>query len=93
MTTLFINILGVGAAICSMSSFVPQVVKIIRERDSSAVSLRMYVVTVTGFALWTAYGLELRSWPLAASNLISLCLAGLILILKFHYSRSDPSAS
>ena len=70
-----------------MASFVPQVAKIIRERDASSVSLRMYVVTVAGFALWIAYGVALKSWPLMASNAISLALSALILALKLRHSR------
>jgi len=93
LSTLITNAIGVGAALCSMASFLPQVVKIIRERDASAVSLRMYIVTVTGFALWTAYGVALKSWPLIASNAISFALSALILGLKLRYSgkgrRSD----
>ena len=80
----FINTVGVLATACSMVSFIPQAVKIIRERDASSVSLRMYVVTVIGFTLWTAYGFLLKSWPLIGSNLISLSLAGFILILKIR---------
>lgn len=71
-----------------MASFVPQVAKIIKERDASAISLPMYVVTVTGFALWTAYGAFLKSWPLVASNTVSLALSALILGLKVRYSGS-----
>jgi MtN3 and saliva related transmembrane protein len=85
----FTNAVGVLATACSMISFIPQAVKIIRERDASSVSLRMYVVTVIGFTLWTAYGVLLESWPLIGSNLISLSLAGLILLLKVR----DPAKS
>ena len=87
MSALLTNAIGVGAALCSMASFVPQVAKIIRERDASSVSLRMYVVTVAGFALWIAYGVALKSWPLMASNAISLALSALILALKLRHSR------
>ena len=80
-----IDAVGVAAAVCSMTSFVPQVVKIWREKDASSVSLRMYVVTVTGFTLWTVYGVLLKSWPLIGSNLISLTLAAIILVLKLRY--------
>lgn len=89
MSALLTNVIGTGAALCSMASFVPQGVKIIRERDASAISLPMYIVTVTGFALWTAYGAFLKSWPLVGSNAVSLLLSALILGLKLHYSRSD----
>ncbi len=67
-----------------MTSFVPQAAKIIREHDASSVSLRMYVVTVIGFALWSAYGVLLKSWPLIGSNLVSLSLSGFILVLKLR---------
>jgi MtN3 and saliva related transmembrane protein len=87
MNSLAINLVGAAAALCSMSSFLPQVFKIIRERDAEQVSLRMYVVTVTGFSLWTAYGLMLASWPLVLSNLVSLGLSATVLGLKLRYGR------
>lgn len=87
MNPYLINAIGVAAAVCSMSSFVPQVVKIWREKHAGSVSLRMYVVTVTGFALWIAYGVALKSWPLVGSNLVCLGLAAAILVLKLRYGR------
>jgi len=81
------DMVGTGAALCSMASFTPQIVKIVRERDATAVSLRMYAVTVTGFSLWTAYGLMIGSWPVAASNIVCLILSGTILALKWRFSR------
>ena len=79
------DLVGTAAAICSMTSFTPQIVKIWRERDASSVSLRMYVVTVTGFVLWTAYGLLIRSWPVTAANAVCLTLAAVILALKWRF--------
>jgi MtN3 and saliva related transmembrane protein len=35
--------------------------------------------------LWTAYGFLLKSWPIAASNGVMLCLAATILVLKLRY--------
>jgi MtN3 and saliva related transmembrane protein len=90
---LCINAVGVAAAVCSMASFIPQAVKIIREHDASSVSLRMYAVTVTGFSLWTAYGVLLHSWPLIGSNSVSLGLSGLILGLKLRYSSSGGQSA
>jgi MtN3 and saliva related transmembrane protein len=81
------DIVGAGAAICSTSSFVPQLIKILRERKAEAVSMRMYLLTVSAFVLWTAYGVMLGSWPLLASNLISLGLSAAILVLTLVYQR------
>jgi len=84
---LVANAVGVAAALCSMTSFGPQIVKIWRERDASSVSLRMYVVTVTGFSLWIAYGVLIGSWPVAGSNVVCLVMSGAILALKWRFSR------
>ncbi len=81
------DVVGVGAALCSMVSFTPQIAKILRERDAASVSLRMYAVTVTGFSLWAAYGVMIESWPVAAANLVCLGLSATILGLKWRFSR------
>jgi MtN3 and saliva related transmembrane protein len=79
------EVVGTIAALCSVTSFVPQLVKLLREKTGEAVSLHMYALTVTGFSLWSAYGVMLGSWPLVASNLISLALSSAILLLKWRY--------
>lgn len=76
------TVIGFAAAAASTASFAPQAWKIIRTRDTRAISGGMYVLTVAAFALWTAYGLGLRQWPLVASNAICLALAGFILLMK-----------
>jgi MtN3 and saliva related transmembrane protein len=87
LSSLIANVVGTGAALCSMTSFAPQIVKIWRERDASSVSLRMYLVTVAGFCGWIAYGLLIASWPVAVSNLICLAMSGAVLALKWRFSR------
>lgn len=87
MSNLAANAVGTAAALCSMSSFGPQIVKIWRDRDASEISLTMYLVTVTGFALWTGYGLLTQSWPVTVSNIICLVMSGAVLALKWRFSR------
>jgi MtN3 and saliva related transmembrane protein len=87
LSNLVANGVGVVAALCSMSSFAPQIAKIWRDRDASEISLAMYLVTVTGFALWSGYGLLIGSWPVTASNLVCLAMSGAVLALKWRFSR------
>lgn len=75
-------ILGAGAAVASTVSFIPQAWRIIRTADTQSISIGMYIITVTGFALWTAYGVRLGQWPLVASNTICFILSGFILVMK-----------
>lgn len=76
------TIVGALATLCSTTSFVPQAWKVIRTRDTAAISGRMYAVTVTGFSLWLAYGLLLGQWPLIVTNGICLALSAFILTMK-----------
>lgn len=87
--------IGAAAGLCSMASFTPQVVKLWRERDGKAISLRMYALTVTGFSLWTVYGAMIRSWPVIGTNSVCLALSAAILAMKWRFShrpaaRQDP---
>lgn len=84
---LWVDAIGTVAALCSMVSFTPQIVKIWRERDASSVSLRMWLLTVTSFALWTTYGALPGSWPVAVSNAVCLMLSGVVLGLRWRFGR------
>ncbi|MFO1249220.1 MAG: SemiSWEET transporter [Alphaproteobacteria bacterium] len=83
-----VSILGTAAAIASTVSFAPQALQIIRTRQTKDISLGMYTITVIGFALWCAYGVLLRQWPLIASNTICLALSGFILMMKLLPRRA-----
>ncbi|MBL6458110.1 SemiSWEET transporter [Belnapia sp. T6] len=75
-------IIGGLATLASTTSFLPQAWKVIRTRDTAAISKRMYTVTVVGFALWLTYGLLLGQWPLILTNGICLALSAFILVMK-----------
>lgn len=79
--------IGFIAAIASTVSFAPQAWKIIKSRKTDDISLAMYVVTVSAFALWTAYGILLNEWPLIVTNSICFVLSGFILLMKILPSR------
>lgn len=55
-------IIGYLASACSVTSFVPQVIKVVKSGDTAAISARMYTVTVIGFALWSAFGVMRHVW-------------------------------
>jgi MtN3 and saliva related transmembrane protein len=86
-----IDAFGVTAGCCSMLSFIPQIVKMVRERDAEGVSLKMYAVTIFGFCCWTAYGLLSGAWPVAASNAICIVLTAAIFILRLHFGDAGAN--
>ena len=75
-------IVGYLASVCSMTSFVPQALKIVRTGDTAAISKRMYAVTVIGFALWSVFGVMRMEWPIILTNTVCFCLSAFILVMK-----------
>jgi MtN3 and saliva related transmembrane protein len=64
-----------------------------RERDTAAISKRMYLVTVSAFTLWSVYGFMIGNLPIIIFNLLSLALSGAILFMKIRNERRDGHAS
>lgn len=83
----WVDWIGSAAAVLTTCSFVPQAWLTFRTRNVSGISTGMYAVFTAGIALWLAYGILLRSWPLVAANGVTLALAASILGMKLYYSR------
>ncbi len=79
------TLIGLIAAICTTCSFLPQVIKIVRSKKTTDVSLLMYAILTTGLFLWLIYGLILHDFPLIFSNSISLALSACVLLLKIRH--------
>jgi len=77
--------LGYAAAVLTTIAFVPQAVKTIRSRDTSGISLGMYVIFTVGIGFWFAYGVALGSWPMILANITTFALALTILVLKLRH--------
>ncbi len=78
------KLLGLCAAVCTTVSFLPQATRTIRTRDTSGISLWMYVIFCAGVLLWLVYGLLRRDTPVIAANAITLVTAGTVLVLKIR---------
>lgn len=85
MSDLIANTVGSAAALCSITSFIPQAYKIWRDRDASAVSLRTYALTVTCFVLWVIYGVLTQAWPVTVANSFALLMAAIVLTMKWRF--------
>lgn len=90
MNETIANIVGSAAAICSVTSFAPQGIKIWKERDASAVSLKTYSLTVSCFILWVVYGVMTQAWPVTIANSCALIMASGVLVMKWRFRDGDP---
>ncbi len=79
------EIVGSVAAACTTLCWLPQSVKIIREKRTEGISLLTQSVFTLGTALWATYGLLLNNRPVLYANSVTLVFALTILILKIRY--------
>ena len=89
MSDLAAIVVGTLAALCSITSFAPQMIKIWKERDASSVSLKTYSLTVICFVLWTAYGVLTGAWPIIVANACALVMASGVLVMKWRFREAS----
>lgn len=81
----YITLIGFVAAFCTTISFLPQVIKTIKTRQTKDLSLGMYSVLCFGIFMWLVYGILDFSLPLILANAISFVLSGIVLMMKIKY--------
>lgn len=76
------DIIGYSAAFLTTVSFLPQVIKIIRTKDTKSLSLGMYLLLTAGIVLWITYGILRNDYVLIIANVFTILLTLIVLIYK-----------
>ena len=84
-TVPFIDIIGGTGAALTTVCWLPQVLKVMREKETRALSLPATGAFTAGVALWLIYGVAIGDWPLIGSNAVTLTLMGPILAMKLRH--------
>ena len=85
MTPAFVETIGALAAILMTLCWVPQALKIVRDRETRAISLPGTLLCVLGVLLWLIYGVAIADPPLIGSSAISFAITATILALKIRH--------
>ena len=85
LAPLLIDIVGVAGAALTTLCWLPQAMKILRDKETRALSLPATAAFTLGVMLWPVYGLAIGDWPLIGSNAITLLLMAPILAMKLRY--------
>ena len=85
MPSAMVDAIGATGAVLTTLCWVPQAVKIIRDRETRAISLVGTALSALGVLLWLLYGLAIIDGPLIASSVVTFALMALILVLKIRH--------
>jgi MtN3 and saliva related transmembrane protein len=85
LLTRLIDLTGALGALLTTLCWLPQALKVVREKETRALSLPATASFTLGVALWLVYGLAIGDWPLIGSNAATLALMAPILAMKLRY--------
>ncbi len=85
MSSGLVEAIGAAGAVLTTLCWVPQAIKIIRERDTRAISLPGTTLCVLGVLLWLIYGLAIVDAPLIGSSIVTFAMTMIILVLKIRH--------
>jgi len=77
--------IGTVAAVFTTAAYIPQTIKVLREKHTKSISLGMYVMISLGIAMWLVYGLMIQSPSLIIANGLTLAMSCMILFMKIKY--------
>jgi MtN3 and saliva related transmembrane protein len=85
----FTEIVGLAAGICTAVSLLPQIIKIVKEKKAQDISLFYLLVLLFGLGLWTYYGFLKEDVPIITTNIFSMFLNIVVIVLGSIYKRKE----
>jgi MtN3 and saliva related transmembrane protein len=80
--------IGIGAGVCTGVSMLPQLIKLIREKDSKNISIAMLIVLLVGLGGWVWYGVVKNDPPIIFTNGFSFVVNSLNVFFALKYKRN-----
>ena len=84
MNTTYI---GIAAGILTSVSLLPQLIKIIREKQAENISYGMLLTLITGLGMWVFYGVLKEDLPIIITNSFSFLVNALVIFFTIKYKR------
>jgi MtN3 and saliva related transmembrane protein len=85
MPSAVVDAIGATGAVLTTVCWVPQAMKIIRDRETRAISLPGTFLCVLGVLLWLVYGVAIVDGPLIGSSIVTFAMTAVILVLKIRH--------
>ncbi len=80
-----IEYLGYFAGVLTVGSFLPQVIRTWRTRQTGDLSLGMFGLLGAASSLWMVYGVITSDWPVVLTNGGMVAMNGGLAIAKLRY--------
>ncbi|HAP96206.1 SemiSWEET transporter [Epilithonimonas hominis] len=84
-----IEVLGLVAGGITSVAMMPQLIKVIKEKNAEDISVVMLLVLITGLSLWIWYGILQNELPIILSNSFSVLVNITLLICCMMFKKKS----
>ena len=83
------EVLGLVAGGITSIAMIPQLIKVITEKNAEDISVAMLLVLITGLSLWVWYGILQNELPIILSNSFSVLVNITLLICCMMFKKKS----
>jgi len=84
-----VELLGLVAGGITSVAMMPQLIKVLKEKNAEDISVVTLLVLITGLSLWVWYGILQNELPIILSNAFSVLVNVTLLICSLIYKKKD----
>lgn len=84
-----VNILGIVAGVLTSIAMIPQLIKVIKEKNVGDLSWVMIIVLISGLSLWVWYGIIQNELPIVLSNAFAVLVNLTLLICYIAFRKKS----
>lgn len=82
-----IDWIGAAAGFLTSIAMLPQLIKVLKEKNAEDLSLLTLAVLLLGLILWVVYGILREEWPIILSNGFSILVNSVLFICAIVLKR------
>ena len=83
----WITVVGVVASICTSTCMLPQLIKLVKDKKATDISISMLVILFVGVSSWVVYGFLKNDWIIISANVFSFIVNFLLTFFTLKYKN------
>ena len=87
-----VNILGIVAGFLTSIAMIPQLIKVIKEKNVEDLSWMMILVLICGLSLWVWYGIIQNELPIILSNAFAVLVNVTLFICYLMFRKKSKKS-
>jgi MtN3 and saliva related transmembrane protein len=88
-SSYYTEVIGIAAGTCTAIALLPQLIKLLKEKKAESISVFYLIILFAGLCLWIWYGFMRQDLPVILTNIVSLIINVIVMILSIRYKQKQ----